>query len=82
MRGATASLTVATHVDTFTVRLPFAELADVRAGADQEASTVVIVDRRGPRPVTRRWKVRGVENRAGGTAVDSVRLELDAEGAA
>lgn len=46
------------------------------AGPDWEATTVVIEDRRTPTPVTRRFTVDGMENRAAGTPVDSIRLQL------
>jgi hypothetical protein len=49
------------------------------AGPDWEACTVVIDDERETETKTRRFTVRGAENRAAGTPVDSVRLELDAE---
>lgn len=49
------------------------------AGPDWEASTVVIEDQRTPTPVARRWSVVAMENRAAGTTVDSIRLELDTE---
>lgn len=49
------------------------------AGPDWEACTVVIDDERELTTRTRRYAVRGAENRAAGTPVDSIRLELDAE---
>lgn len=49
------------------------------SGADWEATTVVIDDLRGPSPVRRRFTVVAMENRAAGTPLDSVRLELDTE---
>lgn len=49
------------------------------AGADWEATTVTIEDRRGSTPVTRSFRVGAMENRAAGTSLDSVRLELDDE---
>jgi hypothetical protein len=53
-----------------------------RAGGDWEAYTVIIDDTRTPESKRRRYVVRGMENRAAGTPVDSIRLELDVEGAA
>jgi hypothetical protein len=52
------------------------------AGPDWTASTLVIEDRRTPTAVTRRFTVTAMENRAAGTAVDSIRVELDTETAA
>jgi hypothetical protein len=52
------------------------------AGPDWQACTVVIDDERETVTKTRRFTIRGAENRAAGTPVDSVRLELDAEVAA
>lgn len=52
-------------------------VAQVIAGADWEASTVVIDDQRGPVSIRRRWTVVGVDQRAAGTIADSVRIELD-----
>jgi hypothetical protein len=52
------------------------------AGADWEASTVVIEDQRTAVPVVRRFGVAAMENRAAGTIVDSVRLELEGESTA
>lgn len=49
------------------------------AGPDWEATTVTIDDLRGPTPVRRRFTVTAMENRAAGTPLDSVRLELDTE---
>lgn len=49
------------------------------AGPDWEATTVTIEDQRDPTPVTRIFSVVAMENRAAGTVVDSVRLELDHE---
>lgn len=54
---------------------PVSELA----GDQARATTVVVEDRRTGTAVTRRFRVVGVENRAAGTMVDSVRLELDDE---
>lgn len=52
------------------------------AGTDWEAHTVVIADQRTGQVKRRRYAVRGMENRAIGSPVDSIRLELDPEGAA
>lgn len=49
------------------------------AGPDHEATTVQIEDRRTPTPVTRTFTVVAMENRAGGSVADSVRLEFDEE---
>jgi hypothetical protein len=49
------------------------------AGPDWEATTVTIEDHRGTSPVTRSFAVVMMENRAAGTSLDSVRLELDTE---
>lgn len=49
------------------------------AGPDWEATTVTIEDLRQAAPVTRTFRVLAMENRAAGTDVDSVRLELDDE---
>lgn len=46
------------------------------AGADWEGSTVTIIDQRTSPPVTRTFRVVGMENRAIGSPVDNVRLEL------
>lgn len=48
-----------------------------QAGADWEAYTVVIEDKRTNAPEQHRYVIRGMENRAAGTPVDSIRLELD-----
>jgi hypothetical protein len=49
------------------------------AGADWEASSVVIEDQRTATPVQRRFTVSSMEHRAAGTEVDSVRMELEGE---
>lgn len=66
-------------VDTFTVLATAGAPASQVAGADWEASTVVIEDRRSSTPISRRFRVAAMENRAAGTRVDSVRLELEGE---
>jgi hypothetical protein len=65
--------------DTFTIL--DTELAPVieEAGADWEASSVVIEDMRTGTVVARRFMVNAMEHRAAGTIVDSVRLELEGE---
>lgn len=45
-------------------------------GDQQAADTLLVEDQRGPAPVTRRFRVVGVEDRAAGTDVDSWRAEL------
>lgn len=67
------------HRDIFTILALAGAPALEQAGPDWEASTVVIEDRRGSSPVTRRFTVTAMENRAAGTLVDSIRLELDSE---
>lgn len=52
-----------------------------RAGGNWEAYTVTLVDERAPGSVRSRFTVRGMENRAAGMPVDSIRLELDTEAA-
>lgn len=47
------------------------------AGAVWEAATVLIEDRRAGAAACRRFTVRGVDLRAAGTPVDSLRLDLD-----
>lgn len=47
-----------------------------QAGPDWEGSTVTVEDNRTGTPVTRVFQVLGMENRAAGTIVDNVRLEL------
>ena len=49
------------------------------AGRDDQATTVTVEDHRVATTVTRTFTVLGVEHRAAGTSVDSVRLELDRE---
>lgn len=46
-----------------------------KAGPDWEGSEVTVIDERGA-PVERTFRVSGMENRVGGTAVDNLRLEL------
>lgn len=47
-----------------------------QAGASWEGWTVTVEDRRTTEPVTRRFRVSGMENRAAGTIADSFRVEL------
>ena len=49
------------------------------AGRDDQATTVTVEDHRVATTVTRSFTVLGVEHRAAGTSVDSVRLDLDRE---
>ena len=49
------------------------------AGRDDEATTVTIEDHRVATSITRTFTVLGVEHRAAGTSVDSVRIDLDRE---
>lgn len=65
--------------DTFTILNSQAAPVLEKAGGNWEASTVVIRDERTGSPQERRFTVRGMENRAAGTPVDSVKLELDTE---
>jgi hypothetical protein len=53
-----------------------------KAGGDWEAHTVVLEDLKFSPAVKLRFVVRGMENRAAGTPVDSIRLELEGEAAA
>ena len=49
------------------------------AGREGEATTVTVEDHRVATTVTRTFTVLGVEHRAAGTSVDSVRIDLDRE---
>lgn len=73
------SVKVATDVFTIlgSAGAPIIEVA----GPDWEASSVVIEDQRTATPVSRRFTVNAMENRAAGTIVDSLRLELEGESA-
>lgn len=64
------------NVDIFTILSSVGAPPLEVAGADWEAHTVVIDDMRTGTVVTRRFTVNGMENRVGGTIVDSLRLEL------
>lgn len=70
---------VRVEVITFTLlRTVAPEVADlIVAGSDDEASTVVIEDNRTPTTSTLRYRVNAAENRAAGTIVDSLKLELE-----
>lgn len=65
--------------DIFTVLRTTGAPALEQAGGDWEAYTVLIDDERTSETQQLRYTVRGMENRAGGTPVDSVRLELDTQ---
>lgn len=65
--------------DIFTLLHAAGVPASMVAGPDHEATTVQIEDRRTPTPATRTFTVVAMENRAGGSVADSVRLELDEE---
>jgi hypothetical protein len=84
IRSASVSGGETTYVrrDTFTLLASAGAPVLEQAGANWEAYTVVIDDQRGLSAVRRRFTVRGMENRAAGTPVDSIRLELDREAAA
>lgn len=49
------------------------------AGDQLQGTTVSVTDNRTGTPVSRSFRVVAVDNRAGGTSVDAVRLELDDE---
>jgi hypothetical protein len=68
--------------DTFTILRTALARAVEQAGPGWEATTVLIEDQRATPPVTRRFTVQGMENRAVGSIVDSVRLELVSDGSA
>lgn len=74
-----AGVQVRVATDTFTIL--DTQLAPVIAiaGADWEASTVVIEDHRTGAVLARRFTVNAMEHRAAGSIVDSVRLELEGE---
>ena len=54
-------------------------IAAVVAGADAQAATVTIIDRRQAAAVTNTYRVKGMELIAAGTPADSVRLTLRRE---
>lgn len=72
---------VTVNIDVFTILRSAGSPPLAIAGADWEACTVVIEDRRTSPAVTKRFRVNAAENRAAGTIADSVRLELEAESA-
>ena len=67
--------------DTFVANASGARtlIAAVVAGADAQAATVTIIDRRQAAQVTNTYKVKGLELIAAGTAADSIRLTLRRE---
>lgn len=65
--------------DVFIILRTTGAPAVVSAGPNWTAHTLVIEDRRTTIPVTRRFTVTAMENRAAGTSVDSIYLELDTE---
>lgn len=58
-----------------------ADVADMLAGPDWTASSVVVVDNRGASPVTRRWTIIGMEHESDET-LNSVLLTINDERAA
>lgn len=68
-------------LDTFTIMGEPASpiLQSLASGADAEAVTVTIIDRRKPTPVSNTYRVKGLEILAAGTVADSVRLTLRRE---
>lgn len=50
---------------------------NVVAGDQETASTVLVEDQRDTARQTRRYRVVGFENRAGGLPIDSLRFDLD-----
>jgi hypothetical protein len=80
--SVSGSVNVPSRRDSFVLLRSQGAPAVEQAGGEWEAYTVVIVDRRTPTAVKRRYMVRGMENRAASTKVDSIRLELDPEGEA
>jgi hypothetical protein len=67
------------NLDVFWTRDAAGSAIAEAAGDQADATTVLIEDRRTAIPVTRRFRVVGMEHRAAGTAVDNLRLELDDE---
>ena len=67
--------------DTFVANASSARtlIAAVVAGADAQAATVTIIDRRQAVAVTNTYRVKGLELIAAGTVADSVRLVLRRE---
>lgn len=58
-----------------------ADVADMLAGPDWAASSVVVIDNRGVSPVTRRWTIVGMEHESDET-LNSVLLTINDERAA
>jgi hypothetical protein len=75
-------ISVNIHRDVFTLLRTQGAPVVEEAGGDWSAYTVILEDNRTPTTQRRRFTVRGMENRAAGTPVDSIRLELDTEAAA
>lgn len=75
--GTSTSQQTMVKVDVFTILNTAGAPILEAAGPDWEATTVTIEDRRTATPVTRTFRVTAMENRAAGTIVDSVRLELE-----
>lgn len=51
----------------------------IEVPGDQQGATTVLVEDRRSTPVTRRFRVISVDNRAAGTIADAIRLELTDE---
>lgn len=80
-QALSGGVSIAVRKDTFTLLASQGAPVIEQAGGDLEAYTVVVADERTSIIQQRRFTVRGMENRAAGTIVDSIRLELDHEGA-
>lgn len=80
--GTGVSLQIPVRLDIFTILDSAGAPVIATAGADWEASTVLIEDQRTATPVLRRFTVASMEHRQAGTIADSVRLELEAARAA
>lgn len=65
--------------DIFTILATAGAPVEEISGPDWEATTVTIDDLRSALPQRRTFTVTAMENRAAGTTLDSVRLELDTE---
>lgn len=65
--------------DTFTILRTALGSVLEQAGASWDATTVVILDQRTSPSQQRRFTVQGMEDRAVGSVVDSVKLDLAAE---
>jgi hypothetical protein len=66
------------RMDTFTILRSQAPVLE-QAGPNWKATTILVEDHRGQTPVQRHFTVQGMEDRAVGSIVDSVRLELSNE---